>query len=167
MKTFTSVVALFGLLTTTLASAHALEKRWDNGTTVVTDVVTAYTTFCPAATTFAFNNVTYTVSSSTTLTITNCPCTITHTTPIASISSLPAGGGGGGAPAGTGSGGSGGSAPHVTTSTTVVGPVASTKPGNGGSATSSHPALATGAAAAAFAPEFGLYALGAVVVVLL
>ncbi|KUJ06529.1 acid phosphatase AphA [Mollisia scopiformis] len=60
-----------------------------------TEVVTAYTTYCPGAMTFTQGSSTYTVSSvrlpilpssqiqtnetqATTLTITNCPCTITH-----------------------------------------------------------------------------------------
>ncbi|GAO15219.1 hypothetical protein UVI_02006890 [Ustilaginoidea virens] len=47
--------------------------------TVVTQVVTAYTTYCPGPTTFAVGSMTYTVTSATTLTITNCPCTITQT----------------------------------------------------------------------------------------
>ncbi|GAB7363237.1 hypothetical protein MBLNU230_g3519t1 [Neophaeotheca triangularis] len=42
-----------------------------------TEVVTAYTTYCPEPTSFAMNNQTYTVSSATTLTITDCPCTVT------------------------------------------------------------------------------------------
>ena len=41
-----------------------------------TEVVTAITTYCPAATTLTFNDKTYTVTSATTLTITDCPCTI-------------------------------------------------------------------------------------------
>ncbi|KAF2762749.1 hypothetical protein EJ05DRAFT_481638 [Pseudovirgaria hyperparasitica] len=46
--------------------------------TVVTTVVTAFTTVCPTPTTMTYNGKTYTVTASTTLTITNCPCTITH-----------------------------------------------------------------------------------------
>lgn len=44
----------------------------------VTDVVTAFTTYCPYATQLTHGGSTYTVSSATTLTITNCPCTITR-----------------------------------------------------------------------------------------
>jgi hypothetical protein len=51
------------------------------GTGVTTIVVTDFTTVCPSATTFAYHNSTYTVTSSTTLTITNCPCTLTISTP--------------------------------------------------------------------------------------
>lgn len=38
-----------------------------------TEVVTAYTTYCPEATVLTQNSKTYTVSSATTLTITHCP----------------------------------------------------------------------------------------------
>ncbi len=41
-----------------------------------TEVVTALTTYCPAATTLTYNSKTYTITSATTLTITDCPCTI-------------------------------------------------------------------------------------------
>jgi hypothetical protein len=46
----------------------------------VTEVVTAFTTFCPYATSFTHAGSTYTVSEATTLTITNCPggCTVTR-----------------------------------------------------------------------------------------
>ncbi|CAD0013215.1 unnamed protein product [Aureobasidium pullulans] len=47
-----------------------------NGTVYTTEIVTALTTYCPAATT---NGKTYTVSSATTLTITDCPCTVVKT----------------------------------------------------------------------------------------
>jgi len=60
-----------------------------NGTAVwVTDIVNVYTTVCPAATTFAFNGVTYTATASQTITITNCPCTVSkpvYTTPVVSV----------------------------------------------------------------------------------
>ncbi|KPM34311.1 hypothetical protein AK830_g12260 [Neonectria ditissima] len=42
-----------------------------------TEVVTAYTTYCPAATEITHGGKTYTVTEATTLTITDCPCTIT------------------------------------------------------------------------------------------
>ncbi|KAL5344634.1 hypothetical protein ACLOAV_010326 [Pseudogymnoascus australis] len=42
-----------------------------------TQVVTAYTTYCPVPTTISHGNKTYTVTEATTLTITDCPCTIT------------------------------------------------------------------------------------------
>jgi hypothetical protein len=48
-----------------------------------TEIVTAYTTYCPVPTVITHNNVTYTVTEATTLTITNCPCTITK--PVVSV----------------------------------------------------------------------------------
>lgn len=42
-----------------------------------TEVVTSFTTYCPAATTLTYNHKTYTVTEATTLTITDCPCTLT------------------------------------------------------------------------------------------
>lgn len=46
-----------------------------NGTApaYVTEVVTAFTTFCPEATQITHAGETYTVTEATTLTITNCP----------------------------------------------------------------------------------------------
>ena len=57
-----------------------------NGTApvYVTDVVTAYTTYCPEATIITHKGETYTVSSATTLTITNCPGGCTVTKPVTS-----------------------------------------------------------------------------------
>jgi hypothetical protein len=45
-----------------------------------TEVVTAYTTYCPKATEITHGGQTYTATEATTLTITNCPggCTISH-----------------------------------------------------------------------------------------
>ncbi|KAK7966656.1 uncharacterized protein PG986_000933 [Apiospora aurea] len=51
------------------------------GTAYTTLVTTDYVTYCPEPTTFAYKNVTYTVTSPTTLTITNCPCTISVSQP--------------------------------------------------------------------------------------
>ncbi|KAH8669382.1 hypothetical protein BGZ61DRAFT_592454 [Ilyonectria robusta] len=50
-----------------------------------TEVVTALTTYCPAATTLTYNDKTYTISTATTLTITDCPCTISK--PVAPTTS--------------------------------------------------------------------------------
>lgn len=52
-----------------------------------TEVVTAYTTYCPEATQITHGGVTYTATEATTLTITNCPggCTVTYP-----VSSAPA-----------------------------------------------------------------------------
>lgn len=53
-----------------------------------TEIVTAYTTFCPAATQITHGAETYTVTEATTLTITNCPCTVTK--PVMSAPVVPA-----------------------------------------------------------------------------
>jgi len=66
---FSSIVAAAAVM---VAGASA-----GSNDTYVTEVVTAYTTYCPEATQIVHGNVTYTVTSATTLTITNCPCTIT------------------------------------------------------------------------------------------
>jgi len=73
-----SVVALAALAAT--ASANY------NGSVVyTTEVHTAYTTVCPAATELTFNGQTYTVTESTTLTITNCPCTVVKPVTTSSV----------------------------------------------------------------------------------
>ncbi|KAI0893345.1 hypothetical protein F4806DRAFT_476672 [Annulohypoxylon nitens] len=59
----------------------AVANAWGETAVWTTVVETDYTTYCPAATTFAWQNVTYTATTATTLTITNCPCTITYSTP--------------------------------------------------------------------------------------
>lgn len=53
--------------------------------TYTTEVVTAYTTYCPGPTEIVHGDKTYTVTEATTLTITDCPCTVTkpvHTAPV-------------------------------------------------------------------------------------
>lgn len=65
-----------------LALAGSAVAGFSNDTTV-TEVVTAYTTYCPEPTTFTTNGKTYTVTEATTLTITDCPCTIIHTSTAA------------------------------------------------------------------------------------
>lgn len=45
-----------------LAAFAATAAAWSNGTQYTTEVVTAYTTVCPAATSFSVNGVTYTVT---------------------------------------------------------------------------------------------------------
>lgn len=54
-------------------------------TPYVTQVVTAYTTYCPSSTIMTYQNKTYAVTEATSLTITDCPCTIT--TPLPSLPS--------------------------------------------------------------------------------
>ncbi|GMM50849.1 Spi1 protein [Starmerella bacillaris] len=46
-----------------------------------TEIVTAFTTYCPGPTIFTMQGRTYTVTSPTTITITDCPCTLTHIIP--------------------------------------------------------------------------------------
>jgi hypothetical protein len=59
-----------------------LADQWGSNATAsdvyVTEVVTAFTTYCPEATQITHGGSTYTVSEATTLTITNCPCTVTR-----------------------------------------------------------------------------------------
>ncbi|KAK7737933.1 hypothetical protein SLS53_006311 [Cytospora paraplurivora] len=63
------------------AGASAFEN-----VTYTTEVVTAVTTFCPAATEITHAGTTYTITEATTLTITDCPCTITK--PVTTVASL-------------------------------------------------------------------------------
>jgi hypothetical protein len=79
MKT-TQVLSVFGLVAA--ANAWNNARGWSNDSIpVVTETVTALTTFCPAATTITTNGKTYTATASQTLTITDCPCTITKPKP--------------------------------------------------------------------------------------
>jgi len=79
-----SVAAVIALAASTAAAGYT------NGTVAyVTDVVTAYTTVCPAATQLTFNGVTYTVTASTTLTVTNCPCTIVKPVTTSAVVAAP------------------------------------------------------------------------------
>lgn len=69
---FATIAAVFSAVAG--ASANVIK----NGTAyTTTEVVTAYTTYCPFPTTIVENNKTYTVTKATTLTISNCPCTRT------------------------------------------------------------------------------------------
>ncbi|KAH6655618.1 hypothetical protein BKA67DRAFT_243782 [Truncatella angustata] len=54
--------------------------------TYTTEVVTAYTTYCPAATQVTYGGKTYTITEATTLTITDCPCTVSK--PVYTTSSV-------------------------------------------------------------------------------
>lgn len=53
--------------------------------TTVTDTLTAFTTFCPAATEITTNGKTYTATVATTLTITDCPCTVTSVQTLSAV----------------------------------------------------------------------------------
>jgi hypothetical protein len=66
----------------TVAAAAAFvagTNAWSNhtGPAYVTEVVTAYTTYCPEPTKITHGTKTYTVTKATTLTISDCPCTVT------------------------------------------------------------------------------------------
>jgi len=79
-----SVAAVIALAASTAAA------QFTNGTVVyTTEVHTAYTTVCPAATELTFNGVTYTATESTTLTITNCPCTVVKPVTTSSVVAAP------------------------------------------------------------------------------
>ncbi|PWW77187.1 hypothetical protein C7212DRAFT_315363 [Tuber magnatum] len=69
---FATIAAVFSVVAG--ASAGVVKNATEYTTT---EVVTAYTTYCPMPTTIVENNKTYTVTKATTLTITNCPCTRT------------------------------------------------------------------------------------------
>ncbi|KAM3497225.1 hypothetical protein MY11210_009713 [Beauveria gryllotalpidicola] len=73
MKFFAATAAFVGL-----AAAHSNATTTAGGDVVwTTEVVTAYTTYCPAPTSVVVNNKTLIVTEATTLTITDCPCTVT------------------------------------------------------------------------------------------
>lgn len=57
----------------TASYAHAPMPKNDTAPAYVTEVVTAYTTYCPEPTEITHAGETYTVTEATTLTITNCP----------------------------------------------------------------------------------------------
>lgn len=71
------------------AAAAATTGKFTNETVhYTTQVVTAYTTYCPVPTTITHGSKTYTVTEATTLTITDCPCTISG--PAAPVPTAPA-----------------------------------------------------------------------------
>lgn len=57
--------------------------------TYTTQVVTAYTTYCPSPTKITHGTHTYTVTEPTTLTITDCPCTVSVPVYTSSVTSCP------------------------------------------------------------------------------
>ncbi|KAG4287776.1 hypothetical protein FPRO06_05428 [Fusarium proliferatum] len=61
---------------TALAFAAGVAAHAQN-VTYTTEVVTAYTTYCPGPTEIVHGDKTYTITEATTLTITDCPCTVT------------------------------------------------------------------------------------------
>ncbi|PKS07611.1 hypothetical protein jhhlp_006217 [Lomentospora prolificans] len=78
---YAAVLALAGL-----AAAGAVPAQ--NGTVYTTEVVTAYTTYCPEATTITDGDNTITVTEPTTLTITHCPGGCTIKKPVYSTSEV-------------------------------------------------------------------------------
>merc|ERR1712230_194307 len=90
---FTAAVAAAGLAGAAVADHMGNSTMAASASDVyVTDVVTAYTTYCPNPTKITHKGETYTVSEATTLTITNCPggCTVTKPASSAVVSSAPA-----------------------------------------------------------------------------
>merc|ERR1712000_223842 len=77
---FTRATVAGLLVGAAMASPH---YGYGNGTQYTTEVVAAYTTYCPAPTTLTYQDKTYTITEATTLTVTDCPCTVTksHTGP--------------------------------------------------------------------------------------
>lgn len=62
---------------TVVLAAAAAGVSASSNVSYVTEVVTAYTTYCPGPTEITHGGKTYTITEATTLTITDCPCTIT------------------------------------------------------------------------------------------
>ncbi|MCJ1430360.1 hypothetical protein MMC29_008278 [Sticta canariensis] len=84
MRCSSAIIASAALV----AGANA---TYDN-VTYTTEIVTAYTTYCPSPTAITHGNKIYTVTEATTLTITNCPCTLTkpvYTAPVVYCSTCP------------------------------------------------------------------------------
>ncbi|KAL7783600.1 Metallo-dependent phosphatase [Trichoderma ceciliae] len=71
-----------GVLTQATATSEATSASQPSDATIITEIVTSYTTYCPGSTVITAGSSTYTVTEATTLTITNCPCTLTHTVSI-------------------------------------------------------------------------------------
>lgn len=78
-----STVAILAAAATTVSAGYG----YSNASSIVytTDIVTAYTTYCPAATEVTMGESTYTVTEATTLTVTNCPCTIVKPVTTSSV----------------------------------------------------------------------------------
>lgn len=79
------------LLSAATATAYNVSSNFTTGYNVSTstEIVTAYTTYCPGPTTFTEGSSTYTVTEPTTLTISDCPCTRTHTYSTAYVTVCP------------------------------------------------------------------------------
>lgn len=68
----------FSAVAVAAALVGAVSAGYYNGSApvYVTEIQTAYTTYCPGPTTLHYGTKTYTVTEATTLTITDCPITI-------------------------------------------------------------------------------------------
>jgi hypothetical protein len=75
----------FSTLAIFAAAALGVSASRPDGVTVVTEVLTALTTYCPEPTQITYGDHTYTVTKPTTLTITG-PCTVTR--PVTVVSSV-------------------------------------------------------------------------------
>jgi len=75
----------FSTLAVIAAAATAVSAGYNGTVVYTTDIVTAYTTYCPEATSITLGASTYTVSEATTLTITDCPCTIVKPVTTSSV----------------------------------------------------------------------------------
>jgi len=87
---FSSAAAAAALVAGATASYGNYGYGYGNSTETpvyTTEVVTAYTTYCPGPTQITYGTQTYTVTEATTLTITNCPCTVTY--PVTSSTYAP------------------------------------------------------------------------------
>jgi len=80
---FSVVAAALALV----AGTNAYAYKNTTAPAYVTEVVTAYTTYCPEPTKITHGGKTYTVTKATTLTITDCPCTVTKPVSTAIVSS--------------------------------------------------------------------------------
>ncbi|OAA42171.1 Mmc protein [Metarhizium rileyi] len=108
--------------TVALIAAAVGANAWAKNSTVVTEVVDQYVTYCPEATKITHGTKTYTVTAPTTLTITDCPCTITK--PVITTSAVVCHTCGGNFPNTTVS------TPHGGVTVVPTGGVTPSKPGN-------------------------------------
>ncbi|WPH00440.1 Hypothetical protein R9X50_00326900 [Acrodontium crateriforme] len=82
MQFTTTVVAMAGLAAASWAPSYNSSSA---AAVYTTEVVTAYTTYCPESTEITHGTKTYTATASETLTITDCPCTLTKPVSTASV----------------------------------------------------------------------------------
>jgi carbohydrate-binding DOMON domain-containing protein len=68
-----------------LAVASVAMAHYNASVAYTTEVVTAYTTYCPGPTIITHSDKTYTITSATTFTITDCPCTVVKPVTTSSV----------------------------------------------------------------------------------